>query len=71
MMGEGFWFFGMHAFWWVFWLAVIVVVVYMLLSGTQQRERRQSAREILDHRYATGEISTQEYEERKKKLAES
>lgn len=71
MMGEGFWFFGMHAFWWVFWLVVVVAIIYLLLSAGQRQERGQSAREVLDRRYAAGEISTQEYEERKKKLTET
>ncbi|HWQ37631.1 MAG TPA: DUF2934 domain-containing protein [Burkholderiales bacterium] len=71
MMGENFWFFGMHAFWWSFWLVVVVAIIYLLLSAGQRRERGESAREVLDRRYAAGEISTQEYEERKEKLTDA
>ncbi|MDT8452694.1 MAG: SHOCT domain-containing protein [Gammaproteobacteria bacterium] len=57
----GFW--GMHVFWWLFWI-VVMVVFFLALMPTS---RRQSERplEILQRRYAAGEITTQEYEERK------
>lgn len=57
----GFW--GMHVFWWLFWIAVMVV----LFTSLSPTSRRQSERplEILQRRYAAGEITTQEYEERK------
>lgn len=60
----GFW--GMHVFWWLFWIAVMVV----LFTSLSPTSRRQSERplEILQRRYATGEITTQEYEERKAAL---
>ncbi|MGH6631051.1 MAG: SHOCT domain-containing protein [Burkholderiales bacterium] len=70
MFGDGFWFLGMHLLWWVFWVVLIVVVMYALSSGFRGDQKIESAREILDRRYASGEISTAEYEERRKRLEE-
>lgn len=57
----GFW--GMHVFWWLFWIAVMVIL-FTSLSPTSRRQPERPL-EILQRRYAAGEITTQEYEERK------
>lgn len=61
----GFW--GMHIFWWLFWIAVIVVL-FSPLTPISRRRRRETPLEVLQRRYAAGDISTEEYEERKAKL---
>lgn len=61
----GFW--GMHVFWWLFWIAVIVVL-FSPLTPVSRGRRRETPLEVLQRRYAAGEISTEEYEERKAKL---
>ena len=61
----GFW--GMHIFWWLFWVAVIVVL-FLPLTPVSRGRRRETPLEVLQRRYAAGEISTEEYEERKTKL---
>lgn len=61
----GFW--GMHIFWWLFWVAVIVVL-FLPITPVSRGRRRETPLEVLQHRYAAGEISTEEYEERKTKL---
>jgi putative membrane protein len=59
----------MHAVWWVFWLAVVVAVLVLLGPASRSgREPRMTPLERLQRRYADGEISTEEYEERKKTL---
>ena len=63
--GRGFW--GMHFFWWLFWIALIVVL-FSLDTPVSRRRRRKMPLDVLQHRYAAGEISTEEYEERKTKL---
>jgi putative membrane protein len=46
-------------------LAVLVVVVWALTrSGTDRPDPTTNARQILNERYARGEISTDEYHER-------
>jgi putative membrane protein len=62
MMGGGFGFgipgLGMVLFWGL--IIVAVVLVARSLSGSQERGSQKSAREILDERYARGEIGNQE-----------
>ncbi|QKT05039.1 SHOCT domain-containing protein [Ectothiorhodospiraceae bacterium 2226] len=68
-MGYDGWGFGMHALWWLFWVVLIVGVIFALLQGSGRREaRRETPYEILQRRYAEGEISKDEYEERKRTL---
>lgn len=64
--GWGFW--EMHFFWWLFWVAVIAAL-FFLFAPALRRRRRETPLELLQRRYAAGEISTEEYEERKVKLA--
>ena len=65
---------GMHFLWWIFWIALAAVLIVLLV-------RRQPAQppppasssqptplEILERRYAAGDISTQEFEERRAAL---
>jgi putative membrane protein len=61
----GFW--GMHAFWWLFWI-VVIVVLFSPITPVSRGRRRETPLEVLQRRYAAGEISTEEYEERKAKL---
>ena len=56
------------------WIAAIAVAVWLVVRVTDVRQREaaapsQNAREILAERYARGEISTEEYDERLAKLA--
>lgn len=63
----GWWFWGMHAFWWFFWIVVIVAFVW-LLTPAQRGRARETPLQILQRRFAAGEISEQEYEARKRTL---
>lgn len=60
--------YGMHGwgmgFFWLIPIGLFLVFVY-LFKGNKQAP---SAREILDRRYAKGEIDTKEYRERLKEL---
>jgi putative membrane protein len=64
---DGGWFFGMHLFWWLFWIAVIVAL-FSLFTPVPRGRRRETPLELLQRRYATGDITDKEYEERKTKL---
>ena len=67
-----------HAFMWIVPLLFLIGVVLLLgllfrapwLSwpGVRQGESRETAREILDQRYARGEITKEQYEEMKRTL---
>jgi putative membrane protein len=67
--GMGGWF-GM-GLWWI--LLVVLVVVFgawvFKRTGDSSSAPRESARDILDKRYARGEIGRDEYEQKKRDLA--
>jgi len=51
---------GMHMFWWIFW---VVIVSLLLFSPWPARPgiRRDSAVDVLRRRFAAGEITEEEY----------
>jgi putative membrane protein len=68
VMHDGDWgFWGMHLFWWLFWI-VLLVAFFSLLTPVPRRRARETPLEVLQRRYAAGEISTEEYEKRKTTL---
>ncbi len=80
MMGPGMmnWGSGMGWGWSIimmaFWIAVVVGIIFLIrwvvLSTDRKSEHRaeESALDILDKRYARGEINKEEFEEKKKDL---
>jgi putative membrane protein len=64
---NGWGFFGMHVFWWLFWI-VLILAFFSLLTPVPRHRARETPLQILQRRYAAGELSTQEYEERKARL---
>lgn len=67
---DGGWFWGMHLFWWLFWF-LIIGTFFSLLTPVPRHKVRETPLQILQRRYAAGEISTAEYEERKQRLERS
>lgn len=74
MMGMG----GMIVMW-LIWIVLIGLAVWLVARFMRSRQSpperddtitRESPRETLDRRYAAGDISTEEYEERKRTLRE-
>ena len=61
-IGGRFW--GMHFFWWLFWVAAVMLLLSPMTPVSPGR-RRETPLQVLQRRYAAGEISTVEYEERK------
>ena len=78
MMGSGYGMFGGIGmiFFWVVLIVLVVFLVRSIAGGWPSRPTSQppptgsAALEILKERYAKGEISKEEYEERKKTLTE-
>ncbi len=65
-MGGGWW-----LLWLIFWILVIIGLVLLikyLWEGGAAKKGPESALEILKKRYARGEISKEEFEEKKKDL---
>lgn len=65
---------GMHFFWWIFWIFMIVIFISSSFSSgredTQTKNGAPSALDVLQKKYAAGELTTEEYRERKKVLEE-
>ena len=64
MMGGG--------FMWIFWLFIILVIILLIKvsSGkSSSNEQRETPLEILEKRYARGEIDEEEFQRRKKELS--
>lgn len=76
MWGEGH-MIGM-GFGWFFWILLIAVVIWVVVratgqqnpSGDSSKNTDESARELLDKRYARGEIDEEEYTRRKNNLTQ-
>jgi putative membrane protein len=71
MDGWGGW--GMAVFGWLFMALIIVLVVWLIWTTTRSGESRRpvahsTALEVLDGRYARGEIEREEYLQRKEDL---
>ncbi|MFN3565061.1 MAG: SHOCT domain-containing protein [Burkholderiaceae bacterium] len=67
--GMGGWF-GM-GLWWIIVVVIVVVLGAWMFkrAGDSPSAPRESARDILDKRYARGEIGRDEYEQKKRDLA--
>ena len=59
--------------WWIIPIAMMILCFIMMrrhrVGWPRSRHITESAREILDKRYALGEISKEEYEEKKRDIA--
>ena len=68
------WGYGVGWFGWLFmmawWVLLVVGVVWLIRSLADRRDTpaQSSARRILDERFASGELSAEEYEERRRVL---
>jgi putative membrane protein len=49
-------------------IIVLGIVVYRLMKGQPEKNSGKTPRDILDERYAKGEIDAEEYQERKNNL---
>jgi putative membrane protein len=66
-MYYGYHFWGMHLIWWMIWM-VFLFWVFFTPYYIPGRRSGTSSLEILRRRFASGEISEEEYEKRKKKI---
>lgn len=66
MMHGGYHFFGMHLFWWLFWILFIFILFGIFKPVPKSRAKEDSPLDILKKRLASGEITTEEYQEKKR-----
>lgn len=62
---------NMYGFGWIFWLVIIALVVWFVISILSTKNKNthdESPLEILKKRFARGEITREEFEEKKKAL---
>ena len=70
-MHHGYHFGGMHFFWWIFWIIIIIWIFATPYDLPGQRRKTESPLEILKKRFAKGEITKEEYDQKKKVLEEN
>ena len=68
MLYDGYHFWGMHLIWWIIWLFLLFWIFAMPYNIPGQRMMKDSPLDILQKRFALGEITNEEYQEKKKIL---
>jgi putative membrane protein len=62
-------FFGMHVLWWLFWLGLMIAIFSWATPVPRRRMRLyEHPLATLQRRYAAGELTTEEYDERKSRI---
>ena len=70
-MYNGYNFGGMHFIWWFVWAIMLFWIFATPYSIPGQRSKKDSPLDILQKRFASGSISTEEYKEKKSILENS
>jgi putative membrane protein len=65
MLYDGYHFWGMHLFWWLFWISMLIWIFATPYPIPFERRRRESPLDIPKRRLASGEITREQYEEQK------
>jgi putative membrane protein len=61
---------GMNFIWWILWMIMLFWIFAIPYKIPGQRTRKDSPLDILNKRFASGLISNDEYQEKKKMIAE-
>ncbi len=62
---------GMNIIWWIIWIVFIIWIFATPWDIPGQRKRKNTALDILNRRAANGEITKEEFEERKRILQQN
>ena len=67
-MDNGYYFGGMHFIWWFIWLMLLFWIFFTPWSIPGERRKKDDPLDILKKRFASGEITKEQYLEDKKLL---
>ncbi|MFT7233129.1 MAG: putative membrane protein [Cyclobacteriaceae bacterium] len=67
-MYEGYHFYGMHLFWWFIWVVLLFWIFALPYNIPGQRSKKETPLDLLNKRLASGQISKEEYLEKKELL---
>lgn len=67
-MYNGYYFGGMHFIWWFIWLILLFWILFTRWSILGERRKKDARLDILKKRFATWEITKEQYLEDKKLL---
>ena len=68
-MEASMYYWGMHTYWWIWWFFIWLMFFSFFMPVRRNIYRQiQSPLQVLQARYAAGEITSEEYEERRAKL---
>lgn len=65
MYNYNYYYFGMHLAWWIIWVFVILLIVAIPYDFPFQRNKMDSEMDILRKRFASGQISKEEYQDKR------
>jgi putative membrane protein len=68
MVYENYQFWGMHLVWWIAWIFLLFWIFATPYNIPGQRTKKESPLDILKKRFAAGQITNEEYQEKKKIL---
>jgi putative membrane protein len=58
-------YFGMHLVWWIIWVVLMIWIFAVPYDIPGQRKKKDTPLHLLKKRFASGEITKEEYEEAK------
>ena len=61
---------GMNPIWWIIWMIIIVWIFAIPYDIPGERKQKDTPLDILQQRYALGQMTTEEYKERKRIITE-
>jgi putative membrane protein len=59
---------GMNFIWWIIWAIMLFWIFFLPYDIPGQRNKKNTALEILQQRFAAGQLTVEEYKEKKKIL---
>ena len=60
-------FFGMDLMWWIIW-SILIALFFSFFQPVRRKNIKKAPIDNLQHKFSTGEISVDEYEQRKRVL---